>query len=135
MKPGADVGEAAEDDAVDGGCVLQRLDGRCERDACRALGGKTIDAGGNGRKGNRSQAVALAEFDDAGIAGRQRPILAPVTALPYWPDGVDHMPGWKPITGRDLGIAGRTAMKRAAFGKQLRSGRAMNSAINAAAAE
>ena len=51
------------------------------------------------------------------------------------PDRMDHMPRRQPISAGDLGIAGRATIERAAFGEQFGPGRAMDRAIDAAAAE
>ena len=45
------------------------------------------------------------------------------------------MPGRQPVTSGDLGVAGVAAVQAAAFGQQLRPGRAMDSAIDATSAE
>ena len=66
---------------------------------------------------------------------RKRLILAVAAAVPDRPDGVDHMPRRQPIALGDLGVAGLAAMQRAAFGEQLRTGCAMDRAVDAAAAE
>jgi hypothetical protein len=79
--------------------------------------------------------VGLADFDGAAIARRQRMVFAQVTATPDRTDGMNHMPRRQPIGIGDLGVAGLAAMQRAAFDQQLRPGRAMDRAIDAAAAE
>ena len=48
---------------------------------------------------------------------------------------MDHVPGLEAITARDLGAAGVAAAERTAFGQQFRPSRAVNGAIDAAAAE
>jgi hypothetical protein len=55
--------------------------------------------------------------------------------MPYRSDGMDDMPRRQAITSGDFGIAGGAAVKRAAFGEQLRPCRAMDCAIDAAAAQ
>jgi hypothetical protein len=55
--------------------------------------------------------------------------------MPDRSDGMNDMPGRQTITLGDLGVAGRATAKRAAFGEQLRSRGAMDSAIDAAAAQ
>ena len=89
------------------------------------MAGKAIEA----------KTVFPAQLDGAAIARRQRLIFAPVAAMPDRTDGMDHMPGRQPITPGDFGIAGLAAAKRAAFGKQFRPGRAMDRAVDPAAAE
>jgi hypothetical protein len=56
-------------------------------------------------------------------------------AVPDRSNGVDDMPGGKPITLRDLGIAGSAAAQRTALGKQFGSGGAMDRAIDTASTE
>jgi len=68
MQPGTVVGEAAEDNAGNRRCRGQRANRRRDRYSSGATGGETIDAGRNGRKGNRSKTAGLAEFDRAAIA-------------------------------------------------------------------
>ena len=58
----------------------------------RAIGGECVDAGGNGGKGDRGQAVRLAKADGAAIARRQRLIFARVAAVPDRTDGMNHVP-------------------------------------------
>ena len=76
-----------------------------------------------------------AQFEGAAIARRQRDILALMAALPDRADGMNHMPRRQPISPGDLGFAGRAALERAAFCQQLRAGRAMDRAIDAAPAK
>ena len=59
----------------------------------------------------------------------------PVAAVPDRADGMNHMPCRQPISKGDFGLAGRAAMEGSAFGQKLRPGRAMDCAIDAAAAE
>jgi hypothetical protein len=61
--------------------------------------------------------------------------LAAISSIPNWPDGMDHVPCREPISFCDFGAAGLAAMKRAAFGKQFGTGRAMDRTIDAAASE
>ena len=61
--------------------------------------------------------MGLAEFDRAGVAGRQRLIFALASVVPHRPDGMNHMPCRQTITFGDFGVAGLAAMQRAAFGQ------------------
>jgi hypothetical protein len=79
--------------------------------------------------------VLPAEFDRVAIAGSEQFVLTRVAAVPDWSDGVNHMLGRQPIPAGDFGVAGRAAIQRAAFDKQLGPGRPMDRAINAAPAE
>ena len=69
------------------------------------------------------------------ITRREQSVLARSASAPHRPDRMDDVPGREPISARDFGIAGRTAMERAAFGKELRPGAPMNRTIDAAASE
>ena len=135
MQGRAVVRKAAEDNALDQRRPGQGIHRRRDRDPRRAISRKAIDAGGNGGKGNRSKAAGLAQFDGAGVARRQRFILAPAATLPDRTDGMDHMPRPKIVPSSDLGAAGLAAIQGAAFGEQPRPGRAMDGAIDAAATE
>ena len=79
--------------------------------------------------------MALAQFDGAAIARRQRVIFALAAAMPDRADGMNHMPRRQPIPFGDFGVAGLAAIERAAFGQQLGPSRAMDRAIDATAAE
>jgi hypothetical protein len=48
---------------------------------------------------------------------------------------MNHMPRRQPITSGDFGVAGLAATEGAAFGQQLRTGRTMDGAIDAATAK
>ena len=79
--------------------------------------------------------MGLAKFDGAAVAGRQRLIFALAAAMPDRADGMNHMPRRQTIASGDFGVAGLAAVERAAFGKKLRPGGAMDRAVDAAAAE
>ena len=79
--------------------------------------------------------MGVAEFDGAAIARCQRLLFALVAAMPDRADGMDHMPRRQPISLGDLGVAGLAAMKRAAFGQEVRPRRAMDRTIDTAPAE
>jgi hypothetical protein len=79
--------------------------------------------------------MGLAEFDRAGVAGCQRLIFVLASAVPHRTHGMNYMPCRQTITFGDFGAAGLAAMERAAFGQQLRPGRAMDRTIDAATAE
>jgi hypothetical protein len=132
---GAVVRKTAEDHQPQRWRLGQRLDRCGHGDPRRAIGGETIDAGGNGRKGNRSKTAGLAKFDCAPVTRRQRLIFALVSAVPDRTHGVNHMPRRQPITPGDFGIAGCAAMECAAFRQQFRPGRTMDCTVHAAAAE
>ena len=128
-------GEAAENDACHYRRCFQGFDDGRNRDVGSASGWKSIDAGGNGGKGYRRQRVGLTQLEGAAIARRQQLILAGAAAVPYRPDGVNHIPGRQPVSLGDFGFAGNAAIKRAAFGKQFRTGATMDGAVDTAPAE
>jgi hypothetical protein len=132
MQGGTVFGEAAENNAPDRGRRRKRIRRHGYRDVSGAIGGETVDAGGNRGEGDRSNAMSLAEFDGAAIARRQGLVFALAPAMPDRADGMDHMPRRQPIPLGDLGVAGRTAMERAAFGQKLGPGRAMDRTIDTA---
>jgi hypothetical protein len=113
----------------------QRGYGRSDRDPRRASGGETIDPSGNRRKSQRSESVGLADFDCTAVARRQCIILALAAAVPNRADCMNHMPGRQPISSGNLDVAGRAALECTALIQQFRPGRAMDSTIDAAAAE
>ncbi len=135
MQPGAFVRKAAKDYQPKRWRGGQRLDRGRYRDPRRAIGGETIDAGGNGRKGHGRKVVGLAKLTGAPITGRQRFIFALVFAMPDRTHGMNHMPRRQPITPGDFGVAGCAAMEGAAFRQQFGPGRTMDRAIHATAAE
>ena len=135
MQSGACFGEAAEDHVHEGGRGRQAADDRGHRNIRRPFGGESIDAGGDRGKRHRCEAMHLAEFERATIAGGQRFILALASAMPDRAYGVNHMPGREPVASGDFCIAGGTTAKAAAFGEQLPPGSAMDGAVDATSAE
>jgi hypothetical protein len=135
VQPGALVRKTAKDHQPQRWRRGQRLDRCRNRDPRRAIGGETIDAGGNGRKGNRSKVVGLAKFDRAPITRRQRFVFVLTSTVPDRAHGMNHMPRRQPITPGDFGVAGCTAMEGAAFRQQLWPGRTVDRTIHAAATE
>ena len=75
------------------------------------------------------------EIERGAIAGGEQRILVRSAALPHRADRVDDVLRRQPVAARDLRRAGLAAAERAAFGEQLRPGRAMDRAVDAAAAE
>ena len=135
MQGGAVVGKAAEDDPG------SRAGAASQRSTVAETAIRAARSAGNDRcrwrwrETQPKRGRALAQLDGAGVAGGQRVVLALVAAIPDRADGMDHMPRRQPITSGDLGAAGLAAIERAAFGEKLRPGRAMDRAIDAAAAE
>jgi hypothetical protein len=77
----------------------------------------------------------LAQLHGAPVTRRERLVLAFAAALPDRADGMNDIPRPKLVAMGDLGVAGLAATKRAAFGEQPEPGRAMDRAIDPAAAE
>src|SRR5579859_6175410 len=135
MKLGAVLRKATEYHAAERRRRRKRFYHGRDRDAGGTVGGKAINAGRNRRESNRAKMMNLAERDGAAIAGRQQFILAAPAAAPYRPHRMDHILGRQPVSARDLGVAGLPAAQRAALGKELGASRAMNRAIDTAAAQ
>ena len=135
VQPGALVRKTAKNHYPQRWRLDQRLDRGRHRDPRRAIGGETIDAGGNGGKGNRSKVVGLAKLDLAPVTRRQRLVFTLVSAVPDRAHGMNDMPCRQPITPGDFGVAGVAAMERVAFRQQLRAGRPVDRTVHAAAAE
>ncbi len=75
------------------------------------------------------------ELQRTPVARGQQLRLAGVAAMPHRADRVDDVARRQAIATRDLGIAGGAAAEGPAFGEQFGSGRAMDRAIDAAAAQ
>ena len=71
----------------------------------------------------------------AAITGSKQFFLVSLAAAPHRPDGMDHMPGFQLVAAGDFRLAGLGAAEASAFGQQFRSGRAMNGAVDATAAQ
>ena len=79
--------------------------------------------------------MLAAKLDRAAVAGGEQIIFVQISAVPYRPDGVDHMPGREPISLGDFGIARLATMQHAAFGNEVGPGGAMDRPVNAASTE
>src|ERR1700733_12727286 len=79
--------------------------------------------------------MAAREFKGVFVAGGEILIFSPRPAMPNRTDRVDHIFGRQPKTRRQLGFAGWAALELAAGLQKLRSGGAMDSAVNSAAAQ
>lgn len=79
--------------------------------------------------------MLLAKLQRTAIAGRKQFVLAVLATIPHRADRVDHVLRRESVAQGDLGIAGRAASKRAAFGKQLRPGGAMDCTVDATTAK
>src|SRR5712671_3259867 len=111
--------EAAEDDAREAARRMRDLRRHAaDGDACRALRRKTVDAGRDG--GKRDRAQALRGCERRAIAGREQVVLALAAATPHRADGVDDVFGFEAIAAGDLGGTGVAAAERATFGEKLR---------------
>ena len=79
--------------------------------------------------------MGLSKRDGPAIARCQRGILTMAATMPYRADSVNHVPRRQPEPGSDLGVAGSAATERTARGQQLRPGRTMDGAVDAAATQ
>ena len=128
--------KAAQDDVSNAARFPRQFrSDHANRDARGPIGRKTVNPGGYGRKRDRYEPVRGGEIKGGAIARGQQFVLPLAAAAPDRADRMDHMLGRKPVAACDLGAAGFAAAKRSAFGKQLRSGGAMNGPIHPAAAE
>ena len=75
------------------------------------------------------------EAKGGGVTRRQQLVLARAAALPDRADRMDDVLCRQTIAVRYLGGSGLATAKRPAFGKQIRSGGAMDGAVDAAATE
>src|SRR5882757_9378264 len=110
-------------------------DHRSHGDARGAVGRKRVDAGRDGRKRNRGEAIPGRKGQRYAIAGGEQLVLALAAAAPYRTDRMDDVLRLEAIAVRDLGRSRVTAAQRTALREQLRSGRAMDGTVDAAAAE
>ena len=101
----------------------------------RAVHRKTIRAGADGRKRHGLDAVLFDQRETTPITTREQVVLAVLAAVPDRADGVNDPPGWKFAAPGDFGQTRRATAERAAFRQQFRSGRPMNGAVHATAAE
>src|SRR5262249_49584259 len=128
--------KAAEDDAREAARSMGDLRRHgADGDAGRALRRKTIDAGRDGGKRDRAQALRGCERERRAITGREQVVLALAATAPHRSDGVDDVLGFEAVAAGDLGGTGIAAAERATFGEKLRAGGAMDGAVDAAAAE
>src|SRR5262249_38238525 len=128
--------EAAEDDAREAARRMRDLRRHgADGDACRALRRKTINAGRDGGKRDRAQALRGCQRQRRTITARKQVVLPRVAAGPLRTDRVDDVLGFEAIAACDLGGAGVAAAERATFGEKVRPGGAVDGAIDAAAAE
>lgn len=108
--------EATEHDAIDAArCCRQFGGNRAHGDARRAIGRKSIVTGGDRGKRDRVQPIRGGKIERGAVAGCQQFILARAAAVPYRPNGMDHMLRKQPVATRDLRAAGLTAAERAAL--------------------
>jgi hypothetical protein len=135
MQFSAIVRKATEDDPGHQGSGCHRGNHRGHRNPRRGGSRKTVNAGGDGGKGNRLQVACLRQRDGAAITGCEEFIFAGLAALPDRADRVNDMPRGQPVASGNLGVSGGAAVQRATLREQLRPGNAMNRAVYAAAAE
>ncbi len=108
---------------------------RGDRDLRRRLARKAINAGRDGREGDRAKPPFLRDREAGSIAAGKHVALAPIAASPDRPDGMDDMAGGQKIAPRQPRLAGRTTADRAAFGEKLGACRAVDRPVDPAAAE
>src|SRR3546814_4456936 len=77
--------------------LAERLGDCFGRDRGRLLHGITVDAGRNGRKGDRAKTMRLSDAEAALVAGGEFNRLPARPAAPDRPDGVDDEAGGKGV--------------------------------------
>ena len=91
---GCALRKAAEHDVANAALSGAKLRGNgANRDARCPIGGKSIDAGRYGRKGNRCEAVRRRKIEGGAITGCEQLLLAGVAPAPDRADGVDDVLG------------------------------------------
>src|SRR5262245_60401969 len=96
--------EAAEDDACDATRLMRDLRRhRSDGDACGAFRRKSIDAGRDRRKCDRTQALSGSERKRSAITRRQQFFLALLAAAPNRAYGVNDVLGFQPKAAGHLG--------------------------------
>ena len=128
--------EAAEHDVLSVPASAESS-ARSYRRRCARQGRRGNDRRRSKSPGTRSRrACAAAQWSSAvPVARRQQILFAFAAAVPHRSDRMDHEARRQPVAARDLRVAGVAAAERAAFRQQLRARRAMDRAIDAAAAE
>jgi hypothetical protein len=96
---------------------------------CRRLLRKSINAGTDGRKRNRSRFVLSRQFHATPIAAGEQFIFAAASTLPHRADGMKDPFCRQSETWSCFGIAGRAPAKFFASRKQFGTGGAMDGAI------
>jgi hypothetical protein len=114
--------------------IRQGFGDRGDGDLSGPIGWESIDASRYRRKGDPGKAMLGGKFERAAITGGEQNLLAGAAAAPNRPDGMDDVAGLQIETRRDLSLAGRAAAERKAGLQQLRSGGAVDGAVDAAAA-
>ena len=125
--------EAAEHHARDARDIGKRLAHRAHGDQRGAVGGETVDAGGDGGEGDGCEAVLRGALQRIAIAAGEQLSFAPLAAAPHGPDGVDDVAGRQIEARRDLGLAGGAAAKRRTRIGEFWTRRAMDGATHPAA--
>ncbi len=100
-----------------------------------AIGRETIDASGNGGKGDGGKIVGRAKLDASAIAGGEQFVFASMTALPDRSNRMDHMTRRQTVALRDFGVSGGAAVELTAFGEQFRPSGPMDRAVDATTAQ
>ena len=131
----AGVAEQPEADLLDLRVLVQRRPRGGDRDLRGARRRVAVDAGRDRRERDRAAAVLGRELDRPPVAGRQQLRLALAAAVPDRPDGVDDVVDGQPPGAGDLRVARVAAAEPAALLEQLRPGRAVDRAVDAAAPE
>jgi hypothetical protein len=128
--------EADEPHDVDIARLLRQLvsHGSDGKRGC-ALDGVAVDTRADGRKRDRAHAESACLAEHAAVARFEPLRLAPVPAVPDWPDRVNDPANRQAMASGDARFTGGATAYRTALVQEAWAGRAMNGAIYAATAE
>jgi hypothetical protein len=104
-------------------------------DARRALEGEAVDARRDRGKGDRVEGGFRGQLEAAPVGAFERRILTAGAAPPDRPDRMNDVARLQVVPGRDLGRARRRAAERPGLFEESRSGRAVDRAVDATAAQ
>ncbi len=124
--------EATQDDLGESAAVR---DDRVYGDCGGPLHGEAVDTRGDCRKADRGGAGVGSHRQGTTVATGEQSLLVASTPMPYRSDRMNHEPGWEVEARGQLGVARFTAIEEAASLEKPRACRAVDRAIDTAAAQ
>src|SRR5262245_7531971 len=106
--------EAAEHDALNGGLLAQTVEHGGDGDACGVIRREAVDAGRDGREGDRREPMFGSERQTVAVAGSEQQVLAAFSTVPDRSNRVNHVARRKPEARRDLRLSSLAAAKSGA---------------------